>query len=226
MTHPDSFPSMQLVSNQGYQREGPQQGRRCPDDRQVVPRPLGLHPQGRPRFLEGRLQRPALHLPGHDLRRRRLLAAIRHLTAALELLDGLPEDEPHLRQRWEVVSNLSKAYSDCRAFERAQDVLEEYLALAQRARYPWGMATAHFETTAALSESLQAAGTFHSEGSRRLIMERFEQGLQIAEQHGLTEWRARARTKLAYLLSRHRHDLPRAEALLREKADFSSGRMF
>src|SRR5206468_1806193 len=30
-------------------------------------------------------------------------AAIQHLTAALELLDGLPEDELHLRTRWAVV---------------------------------------------------------------------------------------------------------------------------
>ena len=58
-------------------------------------------------------------------------AAIRHLTAALELMEGLPADEPHLRQRWEVVSHLTKAYSDCRAFERAQEVLQDYLVQLQ-----------------------------------------------------------------------------------------------
>ena len=70
-------------------------------------------------------------------------AAIRHLTAALELLDELPADEPHLSQRWEVVFHLAKAFSDCRAWEQARAVLQEYLTAAGRAGYAWGVAAAH-----------------------------------------------------------------------------------
>jgi predicted ATPase len=120
-------------------------------------------------------------------------AAIQHLTAALELLDGLPEDELHLRKRWEVVANLSKAYLDCRRFERAQHAVQDYLALAQRIGYPWGMAAAHRWMASALAWSDWVAGVHDSESSRRLRKEHLEQSLQIAEQHGLTDWRARAR---------------------------------
>jgi regulation of enolase protein 1 (concanavalin A-like superfamily) len=156
-------------------------------------------------------------------------AAIRHLTAALELLDELPEDEPHLRRRWNVVSNLAKAYSDCRVFERAQEALQNYLFRAQQANYHWGAASAHCEMAWTLREAQQAAGVFRSESSRRLIMEHFEKSLQIADQHGLgtqtagAQWRARARGRVAYFLSQHRHDLPRAEALLRETLQSPEG---
>jgi regulation of enolase protein 1 (concanavalin A-like superfamily) len=149
--------------------------------------------------------------------------AIRHLTAALELLDGLPEDEPHLRQRWEVVWRLQKAHLDFRAFERAQDVLQDYMDLAQRASYLWGVAAGCCEMAEALQESHQAAGVAGSESSNRIQREYLEKSLQIAEQHGLTDWRWLARLKLAFRLSIDGDDLPRAEALLRETLDAPEG---
>jgi class 3 adenylate cyclase/regulation of enolase protein 1 (concanavalin A-like superfamily) len=150
-------------------------------------------------------------------------AAIQHLTAALELLDALPEDEPHLRKRWEAVVHLSKTCSDCRAFERAQDAVQEYLALAQRLSYPWGMAAAHRLVAWALAQSHREAGVADSESSRRLREEHLEKSLQIAEQHGLTDCGAQARSDLALLLSTDGDDLPRAEALLRETMLASEG---
>jgi class 3 adenylate cyclase/regulation of enolase protein 1 (concanavalin A-like superfamily) len=150
-------------------------------------------------------------------------AAIQHLTAALELLEGLAADEPHLRQRWEVVAGLARAYSACRAFERAQEVLQEYLALAQRASYAWGMAAAHGEMATALHEAHRAAGIETAERSRGLRVEHLERSLQIAERHGLTDWRARARTDLAQHLCDYGTELPRAEELLREKLQAPEG---
>jgi regulation of enolase protein 1 (concanavalin A-like superfamily) len=66
-----------------------------------------------------------------------------------------------------------------------------------------------------LRESHQASGV-RSESARRLRIEHFEKSLQIAEQHGLADWQARARVSLAYVLSQFRYHLPRAELLLRE----------
>jgi hypothetical protein len=152
-------------------------------------------------------------------------AAIQHLTAALGLLEGLPEDEPHLRKRGEVVDNLQQAYVVCRAFERAQDVLQGYLAMALRASYPRGVVAAHCEMAWALRWSHEAAGIDGSESSRRLREEHLEESVQVADQHGLADWRARARVELADLLSYHGHrsDLPRAEAVLRGMLEAPEG---
>jgi hypothetical protein len=145
--------------------------------------------------------------------------AIQHLTAALELLRlsrALPEDEPHLRQRWGVVFHLAKAYMGSRAFDRAKAVLQDYLSLAQRAGCPWGMAAGHCEMAAALTESQRATSVVDSDSSRQLRRENLERSLQIADEYGLIEWHARARADLAFLLSTEGDDLPRAEELLRE----------
>jgi hypothetical protein len=152
-------------------------------------------------------------------------AAIRHLTAALELLEALPEDEPRLRQRWWVAFNLELGYVHCRVFERALDVLQGYLALAQRAGYPRGIVAAHREMAWALRWSHEAAGIDGSESSRRLRVEHLEKSVQVADQHGLTDWRARARVELADLLSYHGHgaDLPQAEMRLREMLEAPEG---
>ena len=135
---------------------------------------------------------------------------MRHLTAALALLDGLPEDEPHLRKRWEVVFNLAEVCGTRRAFERAQEILQEYLALVHRAGYMWGIAAAYCEMGWALRESHQAAGV-RTESARRRRIGLFEQSLRIADQYGLTDWKLRARVSLAYVLCQFRYDLPRPE---------------
>lgn len=150
-------------------------------------------------------------------------AAIRHLTAALELLEGLPEDEPHLRIRWEVVINLANAYSDCRAFERAQEVAQEFLTLAQRVGDPWSMAAAHCALAGVLPSSPGPAGVHHPESPLQLRKEHVEKILQIAEAHGLTDWEARARTALGSYFNYRENDHPRAEALLREALQAPEG---
>ena len=132
------------------------------------------------------------------------------LTAALELLDGLPEDGPHLRKRWEVVDHLRQAYADRREYERAREVVQDYLALAERAGYPWGMAAAHGHVA-------------DWESDRRVRMEHFEKSLQIAEEHGLADWQARARVALARTLTDAESDWPRAEALLRQTLQAPEG---
>jgi DNA-binding SARP family transcriptional activator/regulation of enolase protein 1 (concanavalin A-like superfamily) len=146
-------------------------------------------------------------------------AAIRHLTAALELLDGLPADEPHLRKRWEVADSLRRVYKAYGALERVQEVLEGYLDLAQRAGYPWGMAAAHFEMAQPYRMHwpvFTPHGATGWERGVRLRIAEAEKSLQIAEQHGLIDWRARARWYLAHLHAAFEEDLPWAEALLRE----------
>lgn len=115
--------------------------------------------------------------------------AIRHLTMALELLDGLPEDEPHLRKRWDVVHGLRRSSLNSGALERAQEVTQEYLALAEQVGSPWAMAAAHFT----------------AQDPRKC--------LKIAEEHGLAGWQAWARERLA--LDVVRDDPSQAEALLR-----------
>jgi hypothetical protein len=113
------------------------------------------------------------------------------------------------------VFRLQQAYSNCGAFERAQAVLHEYLALAQRAGWYWGAAAAHYWIAWSLAQPHQAAGIYYSESSHQFRMEHFERSLRIAEQHGLTDWLGRARAGTAYRLSLHGVELPRAEALLR-----------
>ena len=148
-------------------------------------------------------------------------AAIQHLTAALELLEGLPEMRLILRQRWEVVKNLCKAYLDCRTFDRARDTVRDYLAVAQRANYPWGMAAAHCWMARTLTWCAWVAGAVGEESSRRLCKEHLEKSLRIAAQHGLTDWQGRARAGLASLLSPA--ELPQAEVLLRETLQAPEG---
>jgi regulation of enolase protein 1 (concanavalin A-like superfamily) len=74
----------------------------------------------------------------------------------------------------------------------------------------------------ALGESHKAAGVAGSESSNRIHREHLEKSLQIAEQHGLTDWRALARLKLAAPFMQGA-DLPRAEALLRETLQAPEG---
>jgi DNA-binding SARP family transcriptional activator/regulation of enolase protein 1 (concanavalin A-like superfamily) len=131
---------------------------------------------------------------------------IQHLTAALELLDRLPADELHLRKRWEAVYHLRGAYLSCQAFERGQEVLLEYRALAERAHYPWGVAAVHH---------VMAGGLPSSESAYRFRQEQLEKVLQIAEAYGLAGFRARARLQSAVNLLGFENDPARAEALLR-----------
>jgi class 3 adenylate cyclase len=122
--------------------------------------------------------------------------ALKHLTAALEFLDGLPDDEAHLKVRWSVVQNLCSAYAFRQERERARVALQEYLTRAERAGYWWGVAAAHY----------QMGGIEH-----------WEKAIAVCEQHGVTDWLALARGELAIFLGISRGlDVPRAEALLRQ----------
>jgi hypothetical protein len=150
-------------------------------------------------------------------------AAVQHLTVALELLDRLPADELHLRRRWEVALLLARAYWATRVFERGQEVLRDYLALAERAGYGWGVAAAHYALARGLGVAHWAAGLTGLESSRRRQREHLEKSLQIAEVQGVTEWQARARERLAWFLCNSREELPRAEALLRRTLQAPDG---
>src|SRR5581483_8572816 len=59
--------------------------------------------------------------------------------------------------------------------------------------------------------------------SHQFRMGHFEQSLRIAEQHGFVDWRARVRAGMAYRLSLHGAELPRAEALLRATLEAPEG---
>src|SRR5262249_55864776 len=58
--------------------------------------------------------------------------AIQRFRSALRLLDGLPEDEAHWMLRWEATAELAQAHSDRLEWEPARQVVEEYLARAER----------------------------------------------------------------------------------------------
>jgi pentatricopeptide repeat protein len=130
--------------------------------------------------------------------------ALKHLTAALEFLDGLPDDEAHLRLRWQVVRNLPSIYASRQERARARTVLQEYLALVESAGYWWGVAAAHYQS-----------GSYPYPDRDCL-----ERAMEVCEQHGLTDWLGLVRVELAYQLtypvSQVMPDLPRAEGLLRQ----------
>jgi class 3 adenylate cyclase/tetratricopeptide (TPR) repeat protein len=130
--------------------------------------------------------------------------AIRHFTAALELLDGFPEDEARLRRRWELVYGFQRAHRSRGDRERARAVLQDYLRRAEALPFPWGMAAAHHE--------LGWTYWTRPEG-----MEHFETCLALGEQHGMGEWTARARIQLGEILGwiHPERDFDRASALLR-----------
>jgi hypothetical protein len=138
---------------------------------------------------------------------RRLYAneeAVKHLMTALELLDGLPEDEAHLKLRWQVVQNLHFVHRSGREEERGRGALQDYLARAERAGYWWGVAAAHYQ--------MGIHPFWNSECLERAI--------EVSEQHGLADWLGLARLHLASGLTYWARplmlDFPRAEGLLRQ----------
>jgi DNA-binding SARP family transcriptional activator len=146
-------------------------------------------------------------------------AAIQHLEQALRLLDTLPEDEARLMRRWQVSDGLSVVHGALHeGGGRSRQVLEEYLARAERAGSARGVAAAH------LSLGWQIKGGREIERGRRHL----ETSLALCERHGLADLLPLVRRHLAHFLTREPgSDFPRAEALLRrtleQHTEFDAG---
>lgn len=139
----------------------------------------------------------ALHLYANE-------EAIQHLAAALQLMDGRPNDEMHLRLRSRIAEALARGYFNLQEKERAQSVYQDYLTLAETLGDPQATAEAHFRLG----------------GKPFLRLEHLEKSVAICEKHKLTGLLIPARLALAFCIVQGRgSELGCAEALLRQMLD-------
>jgi regulation of enolase protein 1 (concanavalin A-like superfamily) len=146
--------------------------------------------------------------------------AVEQFRGALRLLDSLPEDEAHWKLRYEVAVRLAQTHRDRLEWELARQVWEEYQARAERAGYPWGIASAHMEWAWQMSHESRLRGS----GEIALGRRHAETSVALCEREGLADLMPKARWCLAWLLkSEPGSDLPRAAALLRQVLDSREG---
>src|SRR5215475_3924841 len=97
----------QSVSHQRNHREQSEQRRRRPSNRKIVPLPLRLYSQMRPRFFESHFHPPASHEPSQNLRRR-MIEIGRQQRLRLKLTHRITDQHPTDRD-WHIPT----AIPDC-----------------------------------------------------------------------------------------------------------------